>query len=455
MGKKKYSYLISPLSIHWPYFSLYKTNKDETLIFRCKYCFKCRIKKQNELLFRLSGHDPKCFVITKLDIKKKISKFNDLNKPKNIINNKRKIVNEDINKENYNLKNNLNYLDKFKYSECSNFRENENYILFKNFIICKKKMLGEGTFIKTYLGYDTKNEEQVAVKLSKEKAKITSVLIEIMVLRQTEGTKGFPKVKEAFKYYKKEVVIQTLLGPSLDKLLKFYGSTFSLKTICLIGIQILERLESLHDLGLLHNDLKPSNLSWGTVKNGEIFNKKNIFLIDFGLASRYKYIVGKDNNELNNEENNNLESNTLRSTRVLGNLDFMSEEVLLENNPSPKTELESFIYLIIFFFKRELPWSNIKAKNHSEKRNKIIEIHKKTTKKNLCSELPYQIVFIYNDIKESNLDERPKYELYKTVLKETIFLIDNKKTKEFCWEKKISDYQKKEKKNFIDNYLFI
>ena len=34
-------------------------------IFRCIFCYKSRIKKENNLLYRLSGHSPKCPVINK------------------------------------------------------------------------------------------------------------------------------------------------------------------------------------------------------------------------------------------------------------------------------------------------------------------------------------------------------------------------------------------------------
>ena len=41
------------------------------------------------------------------------------------------------------------------------------------------------------------------------------------------------------------------------------GQKFSLKTVCLIGIQVLEGLEKLHHIGYVHNDLKLDNILVG------------------------------------------------------------------------------------------------------------------------------------------------------------------------------------------------
>ena len=67
MGKRKCKTLISPLNIYFPHFSLYKENKDGTSKFRCKFCYKSKIKKENNLLYRLPGRSPKFPVINKKD----------------------------------------------------------------------------------------------------------------------------------------------------------------------------------------------------------------------------------------------------------------------------------------------------------------------------------------------------------------------------------------------------
>ena len=54
-------------------------------------------------------------------------------------------------------------------------------------------------------------------------------------------------------------------------------------------MQILDRLEKLHSFGFLHNDIKITNLCWGSYYCGDIINKDIIYLIDFGSVSTFQY----------------------------------------------------------------------------------------------------------------------------------------------------------------------
>ena len=50
-----------------------------------------------------------------------------------------------------------------------------------------------------------------------------------------------------------------------------------------IGIQIITRLEQIHRKGFVHRDIKANNFMTGC---GE--DKRTIYIIDFGLAKRYR-----------------------------------------------------------------------------------------------------------------------------------------------------------------------
>lgn len=55
----------------------------------------------------------------------------------------------------------------------------------------------------------------------------------------------------------------------------------SLKTVLLIGIQMIQDLENLHNHKYIHRDIKPENFVIGT--DG---NHHNVYLIDFGLSKK-------------------------------------------------------------------------------------------------------------------------------------------------------------------------
>jgi serine/threonine protein kinase len=88
-------------------------------------------------------------------------------------------------------------------------------------------------------------------------------------------------------------IILRRYGPSIKQMIRrSVYKRFSVKTAIQIGLQLLDRLESLHKLGYLHCDLKPDNIllksdDWSSTTSSEII------LIDFGITSQYKSIDGK------------------------------------------------------------------------------------------------------------------------------------------------------------------
>lgn len=450
MAKKGSKRLISPLSINLKNFSLYFKGKDSSEIYRCIFCFQCRIKKTKNLLYRLSGHNRKCYVINKKDnIAKRMDKI--IKKNKILVHTRDNILNIH---ENIYSKNNNDSTNNIIDTEEFPLKENEDFALIKNFIIFKKKIIGEGSFTKTILGYNKDSEEYLAIKISKEKKYFSSILIESAVLEKIKSNKGFPEIKAKFKYNSRDVIIETLLGPNLRNLFEYCGEKFDIHTIFLIAISILKKLEIIHKSGLLNNDLKLSNLAWGIIKNGKVINNKEIFILDFGLTTRFKFFNEwkKNNNKVNKDDIIHYDMHD--KTSLIGNIKFMSIDVLLGKNPCPKTELESFLYLIIYLIKKKLPWSAIKGKNHEDKKNKIIKCHQRTTNKVLCNKIPYQIAYIYYNVIELKENEEPKYKYYLKILKEFLFLNKTADDIKFCWENKIiSEAQKLDKISEQINFL--
>jgi serine/threonine protein kinase len=68
-------------------------------------------------------------------------------------------------------------------------------------------------------------------------------------------------------FYAQEATYRALamevMGSSLEDLLSLCGGSFSLKTVCMLGIQMITRDEAMHAKGLLHRDIKPANILIG------------------------------------------------------------------------------------------------------------------------------------------------------------------------------------------------
>ena len=147
--------------------------------------------------------------------------------------------------------------------------ELKNKILLQKFKIIKR--IGKGAFGSVYLGKDLSKEEYVAIKLEIRDQNDIILERETYILYMLKGL-GIPQVIAYGHNLKYNILIQELLGKSLDNLLFDKKYKFSLKDSCMAGIQILDRLEYIHNKGIIHRDIKADNFLIGIKK---ILLKKN------------------------------------------------------------------------------------------------------------------------------------------------------------------------------------
>lgn len=74
-----------------------------------------------------------------------------------------------------------------------------------------------------------------------------------------------------------------LLGPSLEDLFNFCSRRFTIKTVLMLADHMISRVEYVHCKSFIHRDIKPDNFLMGI---GRECNR--LFLIDFGLAKKYR-----------------------------------------------------------------------------------------------------------------------------------------------------------------------
>ena len=112
-----------------------------------------------------------------------------------------------------------------------------------------------------------------------------------------------------------------------------------------IVIQLFERIEQLHSVCLVHNDLKLENVVIG------VSDPTLIYLIDFGLTSSY----------VNNSEQH-IEKEFIRN--FSGNFLFASLNSCRGFNKSRRDDVESLFYMLIYLINEEyLPWCDLLNKD--------------------------------------------------------------------------------------------
>ncbi|OCQ89586.1 hypothetical protein BCD67_13410 [Oscillatoriales cyanobacterium USR001] len=87
-----------------------------------------------------------------------------------------------------------------------------------------------------------------------------------------------PKFLDHFDFLQGQYLVQQYIeGPNLRQILKKYGKLSEFEVTCLLE-QVLDVLNYIHSLEIIHRDIKPDNLVWRS-KLGKI----DVVLIDFGI----------------------------------------------------------------------------------------------------------------------------------------------------------------------------
>jgi serine/threonine protein kinase len=266
-------------------------------------------------------------------------------------------------------------------------------IVAKKYKIISK--LGEGSFGKIFSGVNINTDEEVAVKI--EKLDEHSLLKnEASVYKLLENISGIPRLRSYGTEGKFNYMVIDLLDKSLEDMRITCGNTLSLKTVLVLGIQMLKRIECVHLEGIIHRDIKPDNF---LIKN----NNNQIYLIDFGLSKRYLDSFDK-----------HIKINTGR--KLMGTARYASINVHNGITPTRRDDIESIGYVLLYLLIGYLPWQSIKADTR-EKRYKLIgKIKKETDLWNISKDIPGELIIFINYCRNLSFSEKPNYNYLKNLL---------------------------------------
>lgn len=267
----------------------------------------------------------------------------------------------------------------------------ENLILAKKYKILRR--VGEGSFAQVMRATNILNDQKVAIKIEKVSRYYN---IEAEVLAKLRGKEGFPLFFEKFELEGFNYTVMELLGETLHDLKKKYSGKFSLSTVISIGLQVLERLKSLHSSGYIHRDLKPQQFLVGKK------DKERVYMVDFGMCKKFRLA--------------SIHIPFQTNCPKAGNATFASINIHRRIQASRRDDMESFAYLLIYCIKGKLPWQNIPNTTKIDKWVKIGAAKAKVTTEQLCDQLPNEFKVITNYCKSLEFDETPNYDLLINIL---------------------------------------
>ena len=196
------------------------------------------------------------------------------------------------------------------------------------------RYLGAGSFAETYAALDTETGQDVAVKLLRStyindqetltrferEAQATSEIIHPNVVRTLDYSMDGPNPF---------LVMEYVSGPNLKTLL-FQNGSFSPEQSVTYTVQILAGLDAIHQLGLVHRDIKPHNI----LTDPELGAR----LSDFGIARALD------------------QTGLTRTGTALGTATYMAPEQATGKGVTPATDLYAVGVMLFEMLTGETPF---------------------------------------------------------------------------------------------------
>ena len=274
-----------------------------------------------------------------------------------------------------------------------------NTVFFNKYRLVEK--LGEGTFGMIFKCEST--DGLCAFKFEKKRYGRRSLLkAESEVMIELKGF-GIPKIISYIENDDYNIMIMELLGKSLEVLAQQYADEkLSLKTCCMLGIEMLKIIKKIHDNHFIHRDIKPDNFAIG------YSDQSQLYLIDFGLAKQYRNAKTLQQKPMQ------------KNKKLTGTARYASINALRGYDQSRRDDLESIGYVLAYLLRGNLPWQGIVVKTKEEKYAKILYRKQSITSEQLFFGFPNELCTYINYCKNLGYEEEPKYDYLTDLFKNII-----------------------------------
>lgn len=274
-----------------------------------------------------------------------------------------------------------------------------NNLLISRYLIYTE--IGKGSFSSVYKGINKKTNTEIVLKIeeniTKHKKSCLHKEYEIYnILINNNASKYCPLIYEYIKTNNSRILILEDCGLSLEQILhnnssltKTYNNeqynVFNIQYVLKLLHNMLYILKCIHGIGIIHRDIKPGNF---------IIKDNKLKIIDFGLSTRMT----------KHQKTRLISKKIFYNNEFIGTMRYCSINASNGYELSYRDDLESTIYILIYFINGYLPWQTSLRKNRIEKIDCSLDL--------LCSGIPVIFREILNDIKKLNFCEMPSYDKY-------------------------------------------
>ena len=214
-----------------------------------------------------------------------------------------------------------------------------------------KEQIGKGKFSIVNLGIDTRTNKEYAIKtidkknLSSSDLELIKVEIDILKVCQHPYIVKLYDVIETLNYI--YIVIEYCPGGNLFSYFEKRNFYFPEKRVADIIHKISTAVYSMHNLGIIHRDLKLSNIVMT-----DTTDEADIRILDFGLSK----IIGPGE----------------KCNESYGTVGYAAPEVIKENKYDYKADIWSIGVIAYFLFSGKLPFDYVSIKKGKETKVDVI-----------------------------------------------------------------------------------
>ena len=300
-------------------------------------------------------------------------------------------------------------------------------IFFSKYKAIKK--LGEGSFGKVYKA--EYNGDYYAIKMENKSKEQGLLELEATIMSYLKGP-NIPFIKSYGYSGDFNVLVMQLLDKSLEDLINKYN-TFSIKTVAILGYQMVNILQYIHDRHIIHRDIKPDNFVMGAQED----NAK-LYILDFGLAKKYR------------SSRTLVQYPYVKKKKLTGTARYASIHALEAYEQSRRDDLESVGYVLMYFLRGNLPWQGLKVRSKEDRYKKILIKKKETSSQDLCKDFPHEFFEYVDYTKNLEYEENPDYDFLRQKFLDVLKGLNEEMDYIYDWTTK-SDLKKRQNKKSREN----
>lgn len=279
------------------------------------------------------------------------------------------------------------------------------------------RKIGGGGFGEIYEAVDTLTQEKSALKLESVRQQKQVLKMEVAVLKRLQGKDHVCRFFGCGRNDRFNYVVMSLQGKNLAELRRAQPrGCFTLSTSVRLIKQILEAIESIHSIGFLHRDVKPSNFAMGRLPS----TMKKVYMLDFGLARQYTNSDGD-----------------VRTPRPVagfrGTVRYASINAHKNKEMGRHDDLWSLFYMLVEFVTGQLPWRRLRDKEQ------VGQIKQNFDHNLLLRHLPSEFSEFLIHVQSIDYYDRPNYDLLRSIIDRCMQRQNIRIHDPFDWERPVAD----------------